>query len=34
MTMFGKFIRSGWQQGNALLLFLNLLWDTDNHGAK
>jgi hypothetical protein len=30
----GKLVRPRRQQGNALLLFLNLLWDTDDHGAK
>ena len=29
--MLGKLARSGRQQPNALLLFLNLLWDTDDH---
>jgi hypothetical protein len=32
--MFGKFVRAGRQQRNTLLLFFNLLWDTDDHGAK
>src|ERR1043165_5270031 len=31
MTMFSKLVCTGRQQRNALLLFLNLLWDTDNH---
>ena len=34
MTMFGKFIRTGRQQRNALLLFFDLPWDTDDHLRK
>jgi hypothetical protein len=34
MTVFGKFVGTGRQQPNALLLFFDLLWDTDDHGVK
>jgi hypothetical protein len=32
--MLGEFIRTGWQQRNALLLFFDLFWDADDHLRK
>jgi len=34
VTMLGKLNRARRQQRNTLLLFLNFLWYTDDHGAK
>jgi hypothetical protein len=34
MTAPGELIRSRRQQGDALLLFFNFFWDTDDHLRK